>query len=351
MSYDLLEVQYLSAERKIQAFENSLISTLQRKILCLKSLKRIILIFAFLLFTELNTNAKMHQPKLNNDTKLSSTKLILDEGFEQKSSLYEQNWWGGSGNDRGLITDFVSREGKRAARFEVVSADDGDFRSEITTAEKNPAAKNYTIGKEYWYGVSIMPDKNLTKSPFAEVVYQFHSTPDGVPGETWSNGLNPPVALYCDSETWSIQVKGDDKPVTDKSNYLFTTSANLGEVAKGQWTDWVFHIKWNYDGNGFVQIWKNGKMVFNLHGPNTYNDQVGPYLKMGVYAWYLKRPGTDPWKKAKEANVGNRVYYHDAVRIADENGSAQLVSPSGVICEPVQEKLKTVWTEISKQNK
>lgn len=313
--------------------------------------KNFIALAIFFLIGGFPAKACANSTDLNENLTSENPQLLVEEGFEQKANLYENNWWGGSGNDKGCITDFVSREGKRAARFEVVSAEDGDFRSEITTAEKNPAAKNYTIGKEYWYGVSIMPDKNLTKSPFGEIVYQFHSTPDGVPGETWANGLNPPVALACDGENWTISVKGDEKPITDKSNYLFTTSANLGEVAKGQWTDWVFHIKWNYDGNGFVQIWKNGKMVYYLVGPNTYNDKVGPYLKMGVYAWYLKRPGTDPWKKAKEANVGNRVYYHDAVRIADENGSAQLVSPSGVICEPVQEKLKTVWTEISKQNK
>lgn len=313
--------------------------------------KNLIVLTMFFLIYGFPAKACADLPDFYENPTSENTQLMVDEGFEQKASLYENNWWGGSGNDKGYITDLVSREGKRAARFEVVSAEDGDFRSEITTAEKNPAAKNYTIGKEYWYGVSIMPDKNLTKSPFAEVVFQFHSTPDGVPGETWANGLNPPVALYCDSETWSIQVKGDDKPVTDKANYLFTTSANLGEVARGEWTDWVFHIKWNYDGKGFVQVWQNGKMVFNLHSPNTYNDKVGPYLKMGVYAWYLKRPGTDPWKKAKEANVGNRVYYHDAIWIADENGSAQMVSPSGVVCEPVQEKLKTVWTEIRQQKK
>lgn len=312
---------------------------------------QLMLISMILIFGAYLTNACTKPVETKNDPPALNTKLLVDEGFELKDSLYENNWWNRSGNNKGCITNLMSREGKKAGRFEVVSEEDGDFRSEIATGENNPASKNYIIGKEYWYGVSIMPDKNLTKSPFGEIVYQFHSTPDGVPGETWANGLNPPVALACDGEIWTIGVKGDDKPITDKSNYLFSTTAELGSVKKGEWTDWVFHIKWNYDGNGYVQIWKNGKMVYNLTGPNTYNDKVGPYLKMGVYAWYLKRPGNETWTTAKEANVGKRIYYHDAIRIADENGSAQLVSPAGAICEPVQDHMKLIWTEITQQHK
>lgn len=311
--------------------------------------KQLMFLSLFLIF---NLNSVQAQNiKESNTISTTSKNILVDESFELKDSLYQDNWWNGSGNDKGKITDTVMREGKRAARFEVDSSEDGDFRSEIATGQSNPAPKNYTIGNEYWYGVSIMPDKNLVKSPFGEIVFQFHSTPDGVPGETWASGLNPPVGLSCDGETWTFGVKGDDKPVTDKSNYMFSTNTSFGKVALGEWTDWVFHIKWNYDGNGFVQVWKNGKMVYNLSGPNTYNDQTGPYLKMGVYAWYLKRPGTETWKKAKETDIGKRVYYHDAIRIAGENGSAQLVSPKGVVCEPVQENMKQVWTDINQQKK
>lgn len=272
--------------------------------------------------------------------------LMLTEGFETHDSLTHLNWWKISGNAKGYINSVCSREGKKSARFEVQMSDRGDFRSEITTGENNPAPKNYTIGQEYWYGVSIMPDKNLKKSPFPEIVFQFHSTPDMVPGETWESGLNPPVALYCDGQKWSIQVKGDDREVTDKKNYRFSTEENLGRVGLGDWTDWVFHIKWNYNGDGFVRIWKNGKMVYNLTGPNTFNDKTGPYLKMGVYAWYLKKPGSDICQKANEAAVGNRVYYHDSIRIAGKNADANTVSPEGRMCEPVKKEMEINWENI-----
>ncbi len=272
--------------------------------------------------------------------------LLLEEGFENKQTLYDAEWWGRSGNDNGRISHEVAREGEASARFEVALTEDGDFRSEVASGKNHPCLRHYLIGEEYWYGISILPDASLSVSPYEEIVFQFHSTPDNVPGETWTTGLNPPVALSSDGEKWEVSIRGDDKPVSKRGEYLFSTREYLGRVEKGKWTDWVFHIKWNYDGNGYTQIWKDGEMVLNLTGPNCFNDKVGPYLKFGVYAWYLKDPSKGTWKKAKEMAVGKRIYYHDAVRIADENGSFGMVAPKGVeaslkVLEPVN------WKSIS----
>jgi len=275
----------------------------------------------------------------------TSTDLILLESFE-RADLYTNGWWNKSGNDKGRISDQVSREGTKAARFEVELTDDGDYRSELAGTEESPAPRNYTIGEEYWYGVSIYPEKGMVTSPVSEIVLQFHSTPDNVPGETWSSGLNPPMALACNGERWQITVRGDDKSVTTKPHYLFEITDDLGPVQQGAWTDWVFNIKWNYDGNGFVRIWKNGKMVYNLVAPNTFNDQKGPYLKMGVYAFYLRRPERDSWKQSKEVGVTKRIYYHDAIRIADKRGNCATVSPADVTCEPVQKEMEVHWKNL-----
>jgi hypothetical protein len=260
----------------------------------------------------------------------AGAQLVLEEGFETRASLYDGDWWTRSGNDQGRISRDVAREGEASARFEVELTDDGDYRSELAAGKAHPCLKHFLIGEEYWYGISIRPDPALTASPYGEIVFQFHSTPDNVPGETWTTGLNPPIALSCDGNTWQLSVRGDDKEVTTRPHYLFSHLADLGAVEKGQWTDWVFHIKWNYDGNGFTRVWKNGEFVLNLNGPNCFNDQVGPYLKFGVYAWYLRSPEKETWKKSKAMGVKTRIYYHDVVRIADGRGSFAQVAPRGV---------------------
>jgi len=275
--------------------------------------------------------------------------VLLEENFEDKRDLYESNWWNRSGNDKALIQDLVSREGNKAARFEVELTEDGDFRSELAVAEGNPSPRHYQMGQEYWYGFSIYPEKNMVTSPVSEIVLQFHSTPDNIPGETWSSGLNPPIALACNGARWQLTVRGDDKQVTTKPDYLFETTADLGPAQQGQWTDWVFNIKWNYDGNGFLKIWKNGKMVYYLESPNTFNDKKGPYLKLGVYAFYLRRPGSDYWLKAKAAGVNQRIYCHDALRIVNSSGDCNQVSPADRDCESENAVLKINWKTIAKK--
>lgn len=275
----------------------------------------------------------------------SEPALLLNENFEREG-LYANEWWNRSGNDKAYLQSDISREGNGAARFLADLNDKGDFRSEIAVAANNPSPRHYELGAEYWYGFSIHPDSGMAISPISEIVFQFHSTPDNVPGETWQSGLNPPIALSCNGERWYLVIRGDDKPVTRKPDYLFQTNADLGQAELGKWTDWVFNIKWNYDGNGFVKIWKNGKMVYYLEGPNTYHDHKGPYLKLGVYAFYLRRPGSDSWQKAKEAGVNQRIYYHDALRIADSRGDCNLVSPVGRTCEPENAALKINWKTI-----
>jgi hypothetical protein len=255
-----------------------------------------------------------------------NSSVSLDDGFERKD-LYRDGWWNRSGNENGSIVSDVAREGKTSARFRVAHDVEGDYRSEISAGAGNPAARHSIIGEEYWYGVSIMPAAELKPTSTAEIVFQFHSDPDVHLGETWESGLNPPVALACDGEKWTLYVRGDDKPVTVKPNYSFNMPAvDLGKAVPGEWTDWVFNIKWNFDGKGHIRVWKNGKSVYSGEHPNCYNDRVGPYLKMGIYAFAMR--AKDLAKRPK--NVGDRIYYHDSVRIATGAGTPERVSPADV---------------------
>jgi hypothetical protein len=258
-----------------------------------------------------------------------SPALLLEDGFE-RSDLLHGGWWKHSGNADGRTTHVVSREGGQAAVFTVHIAKAGDFRSEITAGPASPAPRSFEIGETYWYGVSIMPCQTLSKSPFPEAVFQFHSTPDGVPGETWSSGLNPPVALYCDGARWTLTVRGDSRPITQKGNYEFSrTKIDLGAAVPGKWADWVFQIRWRSDIEGILRVWRDQELVYEGRHPNCYNDTVGPYLKLGVYASYL-RSDRETRAEAIKAGLGDRVYYFDALRIGGETASFDDVAPKPI---------------------
>ncbi len=107
--------------------------------------------------------------------------------------------------------------------------------------------------------------------------------PDADLGEKWRN---PVLALSTTNGRWGWVSRWDAKRNTfesGKREYGGIREYDLGEYERGVWTDWVVHAKWSYGSDGFLKIWKDGKLVIDQNGPNAYNDASGPFFKMGLY--------------------------------------------------------------------
>jgi len=71
-----------------------------------------------------------------------------------------------------------------------------------------------------------------------------------------------------------------------------------------------------------VSVWQNGKLVQTINGPNTYNDKVGNYFKLGIYKWV--------WMPEKDKGISTtteREIFYDDVRIGDESATYNDVAP------------------------
>ncbi|HYG88097.1 MAG TPA: polysaccharide lyase, partial [Azospirillum sp.] len=151
------------------------------------------------------------------------------------------------------------------------------------------------IGQTYWYGMKIYIPADFKSDGVPEIITQFHDYPDA--GENWKN---PAVDLTL--EPWSdgtqhymVSVRSDTKQITpagggDKraGKYTSVKRYDLGPVSAsaGQWTEWVWKIKWGYDSRGDLELYRNGKLVLDLPNQgNCFNDQLGPYMKLGLYKW------------------------------------------------------------------
>ena len=99
----------------------------------------------------------------------------------------------------------------------------------------------------------------------------------------------------------------------------------LGAYETGKWVDWVFHMKWSYESDGVLEVWKDGELVVTKQGPNCYNDKLGPYFKMGLYK------GWQNWQESdwRHDVVDERMLFHDELRIAHGENGYDLVSPDG----------------------
>ena len=195
----------------------------------------------------------------------------------------------------------------------------------------------FTIGNEYWIGFSIYVQANLVSDPpgLSDIVFQVHGNPDE--GE---DSRNPPIALVVDTreeggelvDYWRIWRLWDPRAMTTGGPQYDQWYEMMLPMADdiGHWTDWVFRIIFDYNnnGDGLLQVWRNGAQVLDVSGGNCFNDQLGPYPTFGVYKW--------PWRPddPHETNSEWRLFYFDEFRIGDANATYEDVAPP-VIPTPI----------------
>ncbi|HEY0093847.1 MAG TPA: polysaccharide lyase, partial [Archangium sp.] len=96
---------------------------------------------------------------------------------------------------------------------------------------------------------------------------------------------SPPVEFYVNGETIYLRVNG-------------TTVVWSTPLVRGQWQDFVFHVKWSSkSGVGFVELYLNGQLVLPKRSAATLYSGQTNYLKVGLY------------RNSTIAPVG--VVYHD----------------------------------------
>ena len=196
------------------------------------------------------------------------------------------------------------------------------FRSELVI--KKPR-RIFRFGQDHWIGVRIFLPDDWEVSQYIDILLQWHSVPDTHLGESWKNGLNPPLALFVNGERWRLTSLWDANRITQKRKYSGSNRYDLGPIARGQWTDWVIRVTWSYTpGKGILEVWRDGKQVVSQPGPNTFNDRKPPYLKLGIY-----KPAWNPKNKWAEPTLASRTVYFSNLRIAGSDGSYETVAPAG----------------------
>jgi hypothetical protein len=177
-----------------------------------------------------------------------------------------------------IFTTDTTRYGTgKALRFEARSTDPlvaNHIRSEL--------AENGENATEQWYGYSTFVPNSFVSDTIKVLVSQWHARPDA--GES---GRIPPIYLKIQNDHYYINILWSALPFnSDNNGHTIddgSFTADLGAVAKNQWADWVWHIKFSYGNYGLIECWQNGKLIFSRHGPNSYNDKATPYFKCGLY--------------------------------------------------------------------
>jgi hypothetical protein len=182
-----------------------------------------------------------------------------------------------------VVTDPV-RSGRYAARFELVRGDPL-VRSNQRAEVRLPAA---TMGQEYRYMFSVFLPADWVADSLPTNLVQWHSVSDKLLLE---GGPSMPLRLAVIGDRWIIDNFWDSKWVTKFAYMPEHPEGNRllwsGSLDRGRWVNWEFHVRWSWQGDGLVEVLKDGALVVHATGPDTYHDLVAPYMKFGVYvpAW------------------------------------------------------------------
>lgn len=216
----------------------------------------------------------------------------------------------------------VARTGTHSIRAEQRCDDRlmaNGHRAEIYPNSLSEYTVKVPMPSEQWYGFSVfLPEDFSTDAQdygWFLLVAQWHGSPDKDIGEI---SRSPPLALgfnkkYSNDSVWQVNKRYDLKKNSTNSGHGENFVLDNIEDDLGKWTDWVFHVKWSINNDGFLQVWKNGELVVNDTGPIGFNDDKGPYFKSGIYRG--------------EETYCPIVTYIDSFKFADERGSYDCVAP------------------------
>ena len=195
------------------------------------------------------------------------------------------------------ISKEYRREGTNSVRFELNYADPkvkGSKRSELRLAAPK-------FEEDYWYRFSIFVPETWVDDKIETTVVQWHAVPEKIIME---GGRNPPLRIGIVDNEWVIDNFWDSRRIT-RLPYQPDIAEGYSvlwrdKLQKGTWVDWEFRIRWSYKETGIVEVWKNGLSIVTNSGPNTYNDLLAPYLKVGLYVPAWGDEGVQPKTKKRE---------------------------------------------------
>ncbi|ADO74812.1 heparin lyase I family protein [Stigmatella aurantiaca] len=160
-----------------------------------------------------------------------------------------------------VVTDTV-REGRYALKVTVKKGDNpisaSGNRNELLYLSRE------TPNTEYFYKWSTLFPKGYPSVDKWQVFAQWHQ--DGCCG-------SPPLEFYVVGEEMRLRVGGSSGRVVWKA-----------PLKREQWHDFVMRVKWSSDAKvGFVELYKDGKLVLPKTMAATQFGKEKNYLKLGLY--------------------------------------------------------------------
>jgi hypothetical protein len=275
------------------------------------------------LFDHSKTMAKPKKIRAK-DAFATSARMLFEDDFREGTVAR----WNISENDRYALPQADPERikvvdapgmgaGMKAVKFTVTRAPNS-FRSEISLPHEDGF-------QERWYAARILIPEDWIFDPqkkASDIVMQWH----GIPGN-WKP-THPNLAIAISNDGWFIKQSygSPQKGPTRKSVRLEEP------VKRGVWVSWIVHAKWSPVEDGILQVWRDGKLIFDHQGPNVYGTigvEYTPYLKTGIYRpeWHVNTV-----EKLRAFEKEQAILTHKTIYVMDTKMGSQNARLEDFLC-------------------
>ena len=239
--------------------------------------------------------------------------ITFQEDFENPGFRENWDWIDTCGPNSIIRTDSVARAGRYALRIELNHDDSTEAGLNTTVLEKYALDRDTS---QYWWGFSnYLPADFAVDSVLDVFAYWYPKN------EACELSVLSPVILDVVRNSWQLKISWSAKSMCDpqfRPENIQTKEFDLGPWEKSIWSDWLFHIHFSYQEDGYVQVWKNGKLLLDYRGPCLYKDADFVNFKIGIMKWTWN----NRWRDSVEQSViRHRHYFIDNIRIGNRKAS------------------------------
>lgn len=175
----------------------------------------------------------------------------------------------------GTVVEDVVRRGRYGMRFELRAGDspEGDgIRAEL---KDRYLAR---LGGEVWYSFSTMIPSGFPRWKDNTVISQWKgSTDEGEYAER-----SPILAHRYKDGALVVEIRHSSERLQRANDGVVKQLLRVVEFKQGVWHDFRYRIVWSHE-KGEIDLWMDGEHVIAYRGPVGYNDERGPYFKLGLY--------------------------------------------------------------------
>jgi len=246
------------------------------------------------------------------------------------SQTFNENWesghfksqWAQEGYSNQVSND-QSLSGTYSFKSELPARVHSNPRSELRFEGDRNTPKFQDQFTSWRISFSVYFPGNFKPDPIKESILQLKDIMDACD----KAGGNPPFKIGLEGNEINASVRWTDQKCAKSLGLKYF--GGLMKVKPGKWHYFTLEVGWDHrkNGKGYINLYashdhppSNRDRVLRYSGPTGYHDDLGHYLKLGIYKWLWKKRGNV--KKSTKAGVRSRVLYYDDIRIERIDGDA-----------------------------